>query len=145
MNPTASRPVLLLHAADGIVEAAERKAMEIGVPMAIAVVDAAATLMLFRRMEGASMLAVSVTLDKAHTAAVSGFDTQGFFDHVQGHPQLLAGLPARPGLSLLGGGIPLRADGQIVGAIGVGGGHYTQDVEVAAAGAAAYDAMLAGA
>jgi hypothetical protein len=43
-------------------------------------------------------------------------------------------------LVIFGGGYPLKIDGQVVGAIGVSGGHYTQDMEVAQAALAILEA-----
>jgi uncharacterized protein GlcG (DUF336 family) len=37
---------------------------------------------------------------------------------------------------VFGGGFPIKVDDAVVGAIGVSGGHYTQDMEVAQAGLA---------
>lgn len=54
-----------------------------------------------------------------------------------GDPARVASIASAPGFTRLGGGVPLRDAGTVIGAIGVGGGSPAQDVEVADAGAAA--------
>jgi uncharacterized protein GlcG (DUF336 family) len=52
-------------------------------------------------------------------------------------PILIEGIPRIPGLTVLGGGVPIRAAGLLIGGVGVSGSHYTEDEEVARAGVAA--------
>ncbi len=117
--------------------AAEKKAGDLGVPMVIAVVDESGVLKAFSRMDGAALLSVQVAQDKAYTAVGFGMPTHGWHDFIKDDPPLAAGAPTGiDRLVIFGGGYPIMIDGAVVGAIGVSGGHYTQDQEVAEAGLA---------
>ncbi|MHB1447383.1 MAG: GlcG/HbpS family heme-binding protein [Acidimicrobiales bacterium] len=120
-----------------MITAAEEKARELGVPMNIAVLDESGVLKAFSRMDGAALLSVQIAQDKAYTAAGFGMPTHGWFDFIKNDPPLAAGAPSGiDRLVIFGGGYPITVDGAVVGAIGVSGGHYTQDQEVAEAGLA---------
>jgi uncharacterized protein GlcG (DUF336 family) len=118
-----------------IIAAAEAKANEIGHPFVIAVVDESGVLKAFSRMDGAALLAVQVAQDKAYTAIGFGLPTDGWYDFIKDDPPLALGAPAEiDRLITFGGGYPITIDGKIAGGIGVSGGHYTQDMDVAQAG-----------
>jgi uncharacterized protein GlcG (DUF336 family) len=118
-----------------MITAAEEKARGLGVPMNIAVVDESGVLKAFSRMDGAALLSVQIAQDKAYTAVGFGMPTHGWYDFIKDDPPLAAGAPAGiDRLVIFGGGYPITIDGAVVGAIGVSGGHYTQDQEVAEAG-----------
>jgi uncharacterized protein GlcG (DUF336 family) len=59
---------------------------------------------------------------------------------IEGEPALREGIVHRDRLVVFGGGVPLRVDGALVGAVGVSGGSAEQDREIAEAGAAALSA-----
>jgi uncharacterized protein GlcG (DUF336 family) len=132
---TISKSSITAEAAGEVIRAAEQKAKEIGVPMAIAVVDESGVLKAFLRMDGAPLLSVDLAKDKAYSAAAYGIPTHAWFDFIKDDPPLLHGIVKTPRLVVFGGGYPLQVDG-VVGAIGVSGGHYEQDMVVAQAGAA---------
>jgi uncharacterized protein GlcG (DUF336 family) len=135
---TFQKPSVSANLAQRMIEAAEDKARQIGVAMNIAVVDESGILKAFSRMDGAALLSVQIAQDKAYTAVGFGMPTHGWFDFIKDDPPLAAG--AAPGIDRLvifGGGYPITVDGVVVGAIGVSGGHYSQDQEVAEAGLAA--------
>jgi len=103
-----------------------------------AVVDEAGVLKAFSRMDGAALLSVQVAQDKAYTAAGFGLSTDGWHDFIKNDPPLAAGATAGiDRLVVFGGGYPIKVGDQVVGGIGVSGGHYSQDMEVARAGLAA--------
>jgi len=80
---------------------------------------------------------VQIAQDKAYTAAGFGLSTDGWHEFVKDDPPLALGAAAGiDRLIVFGGGFPITIDGKIVGAIGVSGGHYTQDMDVAKAGLA---------
>jgi uncharacterized protein GlcG (DUF336 family) len=121
-----------------IVAAAEAKASELGVPMVIAVCDESGVLKAFSRMDGAALLSVQIAQDKAYTAVGFGMPTDAWHDFIKDDAPLAAGaVGGIDRLVIFGGGYPIKADETVVGAIGVSGGHYTQDMEVAQAGLAA--------
>jgi uncharacterized protein GlcG (DUF336 family) len=118
-----------------MIVAAEEKARSLGVPMNIAVVDESGILKAFSRMDGAALLSVQIAQDKAYTAVGFGMPTHGWHDFIKDDPPLAAGAPAGiDRLVIFGGGYPITIGGSVIGAIGVSGGHYTQDQEVAEAG-----------
>jgi len=126
------------ESAHRMIAAAEAKAREIGVPMVIAVCDESGVLKAFSRMDGAALLSVQVAQDKAYTAVGFGMPTEGWHDFIRDDPPLAAGaVGGIDRLVIFGGGYPIKAGDRVVGAIGVSGGHYTQDMEVAKAGLAA--------
>ena len=124
-------------ASDRLIEAAAAKAVEIGVPMVIAVVDESGILKAFRRMDGAAQLSVDIAINKAYTAISFGMPTHAWFDFIKNDPPLLHGIVHTPRLVVFGGGYPVQQDGQVIGGIGVSGGHYHQDMQVAEAALAA--------
>jgi len=132
---TFDRPSVSTELARAIIGAAERKAQEMGHPFVIAIVDDGGVLKAFSRMDGAALLSVQIAQDKAYTAVGFGMPTDAWHEFVKDDPPLAMG--AAPGIDRLivfGGGFPI---GSVVGAIGVSGGHYSQDMEVAKAGLAA--------
>jgi len=120
-----------------MIDAAEKKAAEMGHPFVIAIVDDSGVLKAFSRMDGAALLSVQIAQDKAYTAAGFGLSTDAWHDFVKDDAPLAMG--AATGIDRLivfGGGYPIMIDGKLAGAIGVSGGHYTQDMDVANAGLA---------
>lgn len=137
MSNALPRLSISQSAADRLIEAASAKAQEIGVPMCISVVDESGTLKAFRRMDGAALLSVEIATNKAFTAISFGMATHEWFDFIKNDPPLLHGIVHTPRLVVFGGGYPIREDGQVIGAIGISGGHYSHDMEVAQAAVAA--------
>jgi len=128
------------EAAHRMVEAAERKAADIGRPMVIAIVDDGGVLKAFSRMDGAALLSVQIAQDKAYTAAGFGMSTDQWHDFIKNDPPLAAGaMTGIDRLVVFGGGYPIKVDDQIVGGIGVSGGHYSQDMDVARAALAVFE------
>jgi len=129
-----------IELAQRMIAAAEAKATELGVPMVIAISDESGVLKAFGRMDGAALLSVQIAQDKAYTAAGFGLPTDGWHEFIKDDPPLAAGATGGiDRLVIFGGGYPIKIGDRIVGAIGVSGGHYTQDMEVAQAGLAAID------
>lgn len=137
MADTVERRSISSEAAQRVVQAAEAKAAEMGVPMVIAVVDDSGTLKAFSRMDGAALLSVEIAQDKAYTAVAFGISTDTWFEFIKNDPPLLHGITKVPRLMVFGGGYPLKVGDAMVGGIGVSGGHYEQDMQVAQAGLAA--------
>ncbi len=137
MSNSVSKQSISAEAAKKAIAAAEAKAVEIGAPMVIAIVDESGVLKAFSRMDGAPLLSVDIAKDKAYTAVAFGIPTHEWFNFIKDDPPLLHGITKTPRLIVFGGGYPLRAGGEIIGGIGVSGGHYSQDMQVAEAGAAA--------
>lgn len=135
MEQTFGKRSLSLAAARAILAAAEARAAELGLNIAASVVDESGVLKAFSRMDGAPLVAVEVSRKKALTAVGFGMPTgDAWHEFVKDDPILVAGAPSIPEFTMLGGGAPVTVDGQLVGAVGVSGGHYRQDEECARAG-----------
>ena len=133
MTQSFDKKSITLEASRNIVTAAAQKAREIGVPMAIAVVDPDGILKAFARMDGAALLAVRIAQQKAWTAVSFNASTHGLWDFIKDDPPLLASLPHQEDMILFGGGYPITVEGHLIGGIGVSGGHYSQDQQCAEA------------
>lgn len=121
------------EAAQRLVQAAEKKAREIGVPMVIAICDESGVLKAFSRMDGAALLSVGIAQDKAYSAVSFGISTDAWFEFIKNDPPLLHGIVKTDRLTVFGGGYPVKQGDAVIGGIGVSGGHYHQDMDVAQA------------
>lgn len=140
MTTSFDKKSITLEAARNMVTATAQKASEIGVPMAIAVVDPDGVLKAFARMDGAGLLAVCVAQQKAWTAISFNAPTHGLWEFIKDDPPLVASLPHQEDMILFGGGYPITVGGHLIGGIGVSGGHYSQDQQCAEAALAAVGA-----
>jgi len=120
--------------ADAVTAAAERHANENGYRVVIAVVDPSGELIQLRRTEGAQVASARVAVDKARTAAIFVRPSREMEEQVSGGR---LGALALRGASCLTGGIPLKVDGEVVGAIGTSGETPDEDESCSTAGAAA--------
>jgi len=128
---------LSLEQAQAIVEAAKAKATEIGTKMDIAVVDAGANLKAFVRMDGAWLGSIDISIKKARTARFFDMPTGDIGGLSQPGGPLFNIEHSNGGLITFPGGVPIKVDGEIVGAIGVSGSSVEDDHAVATAGAEA--------
>lgn len=133
-----SIPTLTLAEARTLIAAATAKADAIGQPMCIAIVDAGGNLLAFERMQNAWIGSIDIAQKKAFTSRAFDITTKDLGANSQSGDQFF-GIHASNGgrIMIFAGGLPLKMDGQVVGAIGVSGGSGAQDHEVAEAGAAA--------
>jgi len=131
--------MLNLEDARRIIAAAEKKAQDIRQPMNIAVADAGGNLVAHVRMDGAWLGSIDISINKAFTARAFDISTKDLAQHA-GPGQQFYGIHVtnRGKVIIFAGGIPLKRNGQVVGAIGVSGGSGEQDQTVAEAGAAAF-------
>ena len=121
-----------------VIAAAEERAQEIGQPMNIAVVDAGGNLVSHVRMDGAWIGSIDISIKKAYTSRAFDIATRDLAAHAQSGGQFFGIHASNDGrVMIFAGGIPLRKDGKVVGAIGVSGGSGDQDHAVAEAGAQA--------
>ena len=129
--------MMTLDKAQMVLKAAIAKAKEIGQPMNIAVVDAGTNLTAFMRMDGAWLGSIDIAINKAFTAKAFDLSTlelgrnsqpgdQFFGIYVSNHSRVM----------IFAGGIPIKENGEIVGAVGVSRSSGAQDQEVAEAAAA---------
>jgi uncharacterized protein GlcG (DUF336 family) len=131
--------MMTLDKAQVVLKAAIAKAKEIGQPMNVAVVDAGTNLTAFTRMDGAWLGSIDIAINKAFTAKAFDLSTlelgrnsqpgdQFFGIYVSNHARVM----------IFAGGIPIKENGEIVGAVGVSGGSGAQDQAVAEAAVAAF-------
>ena len=121
-----------------IIAAAEKKAEEIKQPMNIAVVDEGGNLIAFERMENAWLGSIDIAQKKAWTSRAFDITTKDLGTNSQSGDQFFGIHASNDGkVMIFAGGIPLKQDGKVVGAIGVSGGSGVQDHSVAEAGAEA--------
>ena len=133
MANTVTRSTITVEAAQKMIAAAEAKAAEIKRKMVIAICDDGGNLKAFSRMDGAPLLSVEIAQNKAYTAVSFGVATHQWFDFIKDDPPLLYGITHTPRLTVFGGGFPVVIKAEMIGAIGLSGGHYTQDMECARA------------
>jgi uncharacterized protein GlcG (DUF336 family) len=114
--------------------AAEAEARKNNWPVAIAVVDTAGNLVHFSKLDGTQTASVMVAQDKAVSAAIYRRPTKVFQDGLAGGGAGLRILHLR-GATAVEGGVPILADGKVIGAVGVSGVNADQDAQVAKAGA----------
>ncbi len=139
MAEAKTAETISLEDAKRVVEAAEKKAQEIGQPMDIAVVDAGGNLKMHVRMDGAFVGSIMISINKAYTAIAFQQETASLQEDTRPGGPIFGLSDAHGGrLVVFPGGIPLVREGEIVGAIGVSTGTVEQDQEVAEAGAAAF-------
>jgi uncharacterized protein GlcG (DUF336 family) len=102
--------------------------------MAVAIVDISGDLVFFEKMDGTQGASINIAQDKARSAARFKRPTKALQDALAAGGAGLR-LLALEGAVPVEGGLPLIADGKIVGAIGVSGGTSEQDGQCAKAGA----------
>jgi glc operon protein GlcG len=132
---TLDKKVLSLEAAKKIATAAEVAAREKGVGVVIAVVDDGGHLILLHRLDDTQVASVNVGIGKARTAAIYRRPSKDFEDQIRaGRVAALALADSTP----LQGGVPIKLDGKVIGAVGVSGDTPQVDEGIAIAGANAF-------
>jgi glc operon protein GlcG len=124
------KKTLSLDAANKIVAGAIAEAKANNWSVDIAIVDEGGNLLSFQRMDGASIGAIDAAIGKARTASLYRRPTKVLEEVAKTRPALLT----LPNSVLLQGGVPVVVNGQIVGAVGVGGVTSQQDEQIAEAG-----------
>jgi uncharacterized protein GlcG (DUF336 family) len=127
---------ITLDQAQAVVAAAMKKAIEIGTKMDIAVVDAGANLKTFIRMDDAWLGSIDIAIKKAKTARFFNMPTGDIGGLSQPGGALYNIEHSNNGLITFPGGLPLKVNGRVIGAIGVSGSTVEDDHAVAEAGAA---------
>ena len=125
---------LALEEARVLIEGAVAKSIEMGIPMCIAVTDEAGNLIAFDRMNGGKISSISIGIDKAFTAAAARNPTHVYNQLCQpGQPTFGIHITNNGHFCIIGGGLPVKVRGEVVGGIGVSSGTALQDIEVAEA------------
>ncbi|QPN47650.1 heme-binding protein [Pseudomonas sp. p106] len=117
-----------------LLAAARQEALAHQWKVTIAVVDDGGHPLGLERMDGCAAASAYIAVEKARSSALGRKETRDYEQMVNGGRTAFVTAPL---LTSLEGGVPLRVDGQVVGAIGVSGVKPEQDAQVAKAGAAA--------
>jgi len=123
--------------AQTVLQAARERAQQRSAPSAIAVVDPAGDLLAFQRMDDVRPASAELAIEKARTAARLQRPTEEIEDNInRGRTAFVTA-----GIAALRGGVPIRVDGKVVGAVGVAGLSKETDTEIANTAAAGLDPL----
>jgi glc operon protein GlcG len=135
--PPAYGPAITLEQAKKVMAGAEAEAKKNNWPVVIAILDSGGNLVMLHRLDNAQWGSIDIAKDKARSAVALRRPTKALQDAVsQGGANLRL---LNIGYSVLEGGVPIVADGKIIGSVGVSGVTSQQDAQIAQAG---IDAML---
>jgi uncharacterized protein GlcG (DUF336 family) len=137
--PLAVKKTLTLELAKQISAAAEKEAAANNWNMVIAILDDGGNLLYLARMDDAQLGSIEVAQLKARTAVRFKRPSKAFEEALVGGRMAILGFPD---VIPVEGGVPLIADGKVVGALGVSGGTSPQDSAVAKAGVDAFAALV---
>jgi uncharacterized protein GlcG (DUF336 family) len=142
--PFAESQRLTTGGAKSMLAAAIAKAEEFGIAVTVAIVDAGGHMLVLERMDGGRFHTVHSSTTKAVTSASNKRPTttkgaQGQdLDTLHAIGLSLAAGPTR--WTAMEGGFPIIVDGQCLGGIGVSGGDWKQDEDIAKAAISAVGA-----
>lgn len=129
-----SKPCLTLEDARTLAAGAEAEAKKNGWAVSIAIVDDGGHLLWLQRLDGAAPISAQIAPAKAQTAALGRRESKNYEEMInQGRVSFLSA----PMQGMLEGGVPIVAEGQVIGAVGVSGVKSTEDVQIGRAGIAA--------
>lgn len=132
-----------ITAAELVLKGAIEQALDINVPMNVAILDEGGHLKAFARMDGALLGSIDIAIKKAKSAALFGMNTEQLFEYCKPGGTSFGMENTNNGLIVFAGGIPLRnGSEELIGAIGVSGGTVEQDFSVAKAGVAFFKSTL---
>ncbi|MFA3130478.1 GlcG/HbpS family heme-binding protein [Acinetobacter pittii] len=115
--------------AEFLMEEAQKYAIEHNFKVSIAIVDETSSLLMMKRLEGASPLSSHLCLEKAKCSSISGRPSKFYEELLQSGRLGFLSMPSAQGM--LEGGKPIIYDGQVLGAIGVSGVQSFEDAEIA--------------
>ena len=130
-----TKHVLELADVKKIAAASEAEALKNNWAVSIAIVDDGGHLMWLQRLDGAPAMSSHMAPAKAHTAALTRKESKIYEDMINSGRYSFLSAPDLNGL--LEGGVPIVAEGQVIGAVGVSGVKSSDDVLIAKAGIAA--------
>ena len=128
MKTTIETHSISAEGAQFIVQKAVEEALKIGLNICVCILDPAGRTKAFLAMDDAPQVSYETAVKKAKTAIGFGLPTgKTWHEFIKNDPILFHGAQQLPDFILLGGGSPIQANGKMIGAIGVSGGHYEQD------------------
>jgi uncharacterized protein GlcG (DUF336 family) len=129
---------LSLAEANLILDAAQKKAEEIGVPEVLCVADPAGYPIALRRLDGGKVTSVQIAMNKAFTAAGHRKPTHNYKNALPGEEAFGIFTQHEGRFTVFVGGFPIVVDGKVVGSVAASGGNGEQDIAVCEAGIAAF-------
>ncbi|HVM79648.1 MAG TPA: heme-binding protein [Stellaceae bacterium] len=129
---------LSLAEANLILDAAQKKAEEIGVPEVLCVADPAGYPIALRRLDGGKVTSVQIAMNKAFTAAGHRKPTHSYKNALPGEEAFGIFTQHEGRFTVFVGGFPIVVDGKVVGSVAASGGNGEQDIAVCEAGIAAF-------
>jgi len=128
---------LTLAEAHLMLDAAQKKAEELGVPEVLCVADSAGYAIALRRLNGGKVTSVQIAMNKAFTAAGHRKPTHHYKNALPGEEAFGIFTQHEGRFTVFVGGFPVVVDGQVVGGIAASGGNGEQDIACCEAGIAA--------
>ncbi|MCD0504510.1 GlcG/HbpS family heme-binding protein [Bordetella petrii] len=130
-----TKPTLTAEDVKQVLAAAETHAVKNGWAVTIAIVDDGGHPLGLLRLDGAAPISGRIAPAKAQTAALGRRESRLYEETINNGRQAFLSAPLLEGM--LEGGVPIVADGEVVGAVGVSGVKSSEDAEIARAGIAA--------
>ena len=127
-----SKPCLTLEDCRRITAAGEAEAKKNGWNVTIAIVDDGGHVLLLTRMDGTAPVTAEIAVQKSRSAAIARRSTKVSEDRIAAGRVVLLRMPGLP----VQGGVPIMAQGECVGGIGVSGVQSHEDEQVCNAGIA---------
>jgi uncharacterized protein GlcG (DUF336 family) len=128
---------LSLEEAELMLDAAQKKAEEMGVPEVLCVADSAGYAIALRRLNGGKVTSVQIAMNKAFTAAGRRKPTHHYKNALPGEEAFGIFTQHEGRFTVFVGGFPVVVDGQVVGSIAASGGNGEQDIACCEAAIAA--------
>ena len=128
---------LTLDTARTIIAAALAKGAELKLkPLTVAVLDAGGALVALERQDGASRMRPDIAIGKANGAVQMGMGSRALWKRAEEQPYFIQSMNALAGGSLVPvpGGVLIRRDGAVIGAVGITGDTSDNDETAAVAG-----------
>ena len=113
---------------------AAEKARQMGVNANITILDTAGHLKSFLRMDEAYLGSIDIAMGKAKTAMLFRMNSEAVGQFLSPEAHTYGMVSTSGGLVGFKGGMPVKAEGEIIAYIGVSGGSPDQDFEIATAG-----------
>jgi glc operon protein GlcG len=115
------KPTLSTAEARSMVDAAVAEANVMSVRVTVAVVDDSGVIKEVQRMDGAPLVSIQTSMNKAYAAAAIGMPPDEFYAAIESDGAAVASFATRSGMALIAGGLPALVEGQVAGAVGVAG------------------------
>lgn len=124
-----------LNESKQVVQQAKAKAIQLNVPVNIAVLDTAGYLKTFERMDDAFLGSMDIAIKKAKTASLFRTSSENVGQYLKPEAGAYGMINTNEGLVGFAGGLPILKNNAIIGYIGVSGGAVSEDLQIATAGA----------